>query len=63
MTPAAQVIPPPVLRRLLLSLWGWRFAEGIWSRGGQRLTEEQVDTMSARRWAAFIRRWATSAMN
>jgi hypothetical protein len=59
------LIPPPVQRRLTLSLLGWRFSAGVWRRGTQTLTEEAVDTMSARAWQALIGRWAmpASAMN
>jgi hypothetical protein len=62
MTPAAAVIPPAVLRRLTLSLLGWRFTGGVWAGPtGPLLTEEAVDAMSPRRWAACVRRWRASA--
>jgi hypothetical protein len=63
MTPTTGRIPPPILRRLCLSLGGWRFRDGVWILGRQRLSEEQVDAMSPRRWARLIRPWATSARN
>ncbi len=56
-----EVIPSPVLRRLTLSLLGWRFAAGVWSLEGHTLTEEDVDRMSAQAWQAFVRLELVSA--
>jgi len=43
---ATRITPPPLVRRLTLSLLGWRFDAGVWSLGTQTLTEEAVDTVA-----------------
>lgn len=55
------VIPIALARRLILALLGYRCRDGVWCGPGPYLTEEQVDTMSARAWSRYIRRWVTSA--
>jgi hypothetical protein len=55
------MVPASLNRRLMLSLLGWRFDRGVWSLGGQTLTEEDVDRMSARAWQAFVRLELVSA--
>jgi hypothetical protein len=65
MTPTAGVIPQPVLRRLTLTMTGWRWDGSRWHRGAEVLTEEAVDALNPQTWAACVRRWraAASAMH
>jgi hypothetical protein len=62
---STRVIPTPVLRRLTLSLLGFRFSSGLWVLGDDLLSEEAVDRMSPQTWERWIGRWMTaaSAMN
>ncbi|HEX9872530.1 MAG TPA: hypothetical protein VGC99_28820 [Candidatus Tectomicrobia bacterium] len=55
------LIPQSLTRRLILSLIGFRTYDGAWWRGPERLTEEQVDAMSAAQWNRYGRRWLSSA--
>jgi hypothetical protein len=55
------IIPTAVARRLILALLGYRCIDGVWSGPGSHLTDEQLDTLSERRWRAFIQAWLTSA--
>ena len=53
------LIPPPIARRLIVGLLGfrWRQAEASWSRGRIVLTEEHLDRMSAAEFSQCIQRW------
>jgi hypothetical protein len=56
------IIPPAVGRRLILALLGYRYQGDLWAGpSGPLFTDEQLDTMSERRWRAFVRCWLTSA--
>lgn len=56
-----QVIPTALSRQLLITLLGYRCIAGVWCGPGPPVTEEALDTMSERRWRAFVTRWLTSA--
>ena len=55
------LIPRSLGRRLILALIGFRVIDGCWWLGPERLTEEQVDTMTAAQWSRYLRRWVGSA--
>jgi hypothetical protein len=55
------VIPRSLSRRLILGLLGFAYVDGAWWLGHERLTEEQLDTMSAQAWSRYLRRWVNSA--
>jgi hypothetical protein len=52
------LIPESTLRRLTLTQLGFRREpSGAWRRGSLVLTEEQVDSLSARAFAQRVRHW------
>jgi hypothetical protein len=57
----SSVIPAGVSRRLILRLLGWRWTGTGYQCGQQYVSEEQLDSMSEARWAAFTACWLVSA--
>jgi hypothetical protein len=52
------LIPMSVLRHLTLARLGFRCdRSGAWRRGAIVITEERLDAMSARSFAARVRHW------
>jgi hypothetical protein len=53
MTPEG--IPAGVTRRLQLSLHGWTYAAGAWTRGpGEALPEDMIDVLTPDAFAAVV---------
>jgi hypothetical protein len=59
------VLPIALSRRLILALAGFRAIDGVWvcPCGHETLSEEQVDTMSAREWNRYMRGWLASTVS